>query len=67
LEIASVKLRDDDGLQALDTGERAAITLALSMHADLILIDERKGTQAAIQRGFEVTGTPLVSSLVSYV
>ena len=52
-----MKLRDDDGLQALDAGERAAITLALSMHADLILIDERKGTQAAIQRGFEVTGT----------
>ena len=52
-----MKLRDDDGLQALDAGERAAITLALSMHADLILIDERKGTQAAIRRGFEVTGT----------
>lgn len=27
------------------------------MQADLILIDERKGTSAAIAKGFEVTGT----------
>ncbi len=27
------------------------------MHADLILIDERKGTSAALTKGFEVTGT----------
>jgi predicted nucleic acid-binding protein len=57
VEIVSVTIRDDDGLQALDAGERAAIMLALSMHADLILIDERKGTQAAIRKGFEVAGT----------
>ena len=27
------------------------------MHADLILIDERKGTSVALAKGFEVTGT----------
>jgi predicted nucleic acid-binding protein len=27
------------------------------MHADLILIDERKGTAAALTKGFDVTGT----------
>ena len=27
------------------------------MYADLILIDERKGTSAALTKGFEVTGT----------
>jgi hypothetical protein len=27
------------------------------MHADLILIDERKGTNVALSKGFEVTGT----------
>jgi len=36
---------------------RAAITLALTLRADLILIDERKGTNAALKKGFEVTGT----------
>jgi predicted nucleic acid-binding protein len=29
----------------------------LSLHADLILIDERKGTNVALNKGFEVTGT----------
>ena len=48
---------DDAALQPLGAGERAAITLALSMHADLILIDERKGTSVAIAKGFTVTGT----------
>ena len=44
-------------LRPLEAGERAAITLALSMHADLILIDERKGTLTGLNKGFEVTGT----------
>ena len=38
-------------------GEYAAITLALSMHADVIPIDERKGTAVALAKGFKVTGT----------
>lgn len=48
---------DDVALQPLGAGERAAITLALSMHADLLLIDERKGTSVALAKGFDVTGT----------
>ena len=47
----------DPGLLVLDEGERAALTLGLAIHADLILIDERKGTAAAVERGFETTGT----------
>ncbi len=47
----------DDALRALGLGERAAIALALSIHADLVLIDERKGTQVAIENGLEVSGT----------
>lgn len=43
-------------LNALDPGERSAIALGLSLRADLILIDERRGAKVAVHRGFEVTG-----------
>jgi predicted nucleic acid-binding protein len=56
-EVTPVDPIDDATLQRLGAGERAAITLALSVHADLILIDERKGTTVALGKGFEVTGT----------
>src|SRR5580698_1587333 len=49
---------DDAALQSLGEGERAAIVLALSIQADLVLIDERKGTRAAIAKGLDATGTP---------
>lgn len=48
---------DDPTLASLDPGERAAIALGLSLKADLILIDERKGAAVALTKGFEVTGT----------
>ncbi len=56
-EVTRVEPIDDPVLQPLGDGERAAITLALSLHADLILIDERKGTAVALGKGFDVTGT----------
>jgi len=57
VELKPVDIVDDAALAPLGAGERAAITLALSLHADLILIDERKGTTVALNKGFEVTGT----------
>src|SRR5437879_4171570 len=57
LEVKQVPNVPEDVLRALDAGERSAIILALSIHADLVLIDERKGTQAAIDHGLDVTGT----------
>jgi predicted nucleic acid-binding protein len=57
VEVVSVEALDDTALLPLGAGERAAITLALSLHADLILIDERKGTHVALNKGFEVAGT----------
>src|SRR2546430_1607578 len=36
----------------LDAGETEAITLAIELHADLVLMDERKGTEAARQLGW---------------
>ena len=44
-------------LADLDLGEREAIQLAEEQHADLLLIDERKGRRRARQRGMKTTGT----------
>jgi predicted nucleic acid-binding protein len=57
VEVRPVEAIDDTALQPLGAGERAAITLALSLRADLILIDERKGTTVALRKGFDVSGT----------
>lgn len=48
---------DDPELKTLDPGERSAIALGISLKADLILIDERKGNAVALRKGFETTGT----------
>ncbi|MBI2188354.1 MAG: DUF3368 domain-containing protein [Acidobacteria bacterium] len=41
----------------LDPGETAAVLLAESRHADLLLIDERIGRRVAQERGLVVRGT----------
>jgi predicted nucleic acid-binding protein len=41
----------------LGVGEREAISLALEVHADLLLIDERAGRKEAEARHIAVTGT----------
>ena len=46
-----------DEVLGLDRGERAAIALALSVKADLILMDDREGVKAARGIGLRVTGT----------
>ncbi len=56
---------DDPALTALDSGERAAIVLAESLQADLLLIDDRSAASAAQQRGLIVTGTLGVLDLAS--
>lgn len=48
---------DDASLQGLDEGEKAAITLAASLEADLLLMDDRAGVIVARSKGFAVTGT----------
>lgn len=46
-----------DPIAGLHKGEAAAIALAESLHADLLLIDEREGFRVAKKRGLRVTGT----------
>ena len=48
---------ENAGLARLDDGERAAVILAGSLGADLILMDDRDGVSAARDLGFAVTGT----------
>jgi predicted nucleic acid-binding protein len=54
IPIAAAKVQTDP---ALDEGEWAAIALATSIGADLILMDDRAGVAAAYRRGLAVTGT----------
>lgn len=48
---------EDRALAALDPGERSAIALGITLKADLILIDERRGYAVAVSKGLEATGT----------
>ena len=44
-------------LAGLDEGERQALLLALTLAADLVLIDEKRGRRAAVSLGLTSTGT----------
>jgi len=57
LRVLPIEVVDDPVLMDLDDGEKAALTLGLSLKADLILIDERRGAEAARIKGLEFTGT----------
>ena len=56
ISVSSAPIEAIAELKKLDEGERAAITLAQSLNADLILVDERKGREAAIAQGLNVVG-----------
>ena len=45
------------GMEKLQSGERAAILLAESGAADMILLDERSARRVATDRGLRITGT----------
>jgi predicted nucleic acid-binding protein len=57
---------EDALLQGIDEGEKAAIQLASSLHADLLLMDDRKGVSAALGKGLRVTGTLGVLDLAAH-
>jgi predicted nucleic acid-binding protein len=54
---------DDTSLDGLDEGEKAALALAASLAADLVLMDDREGVRVARNKGFRVIGTLKVLDL----
>jgi predicted nucleic acid-binding protein len=52
-------------LADIDDGEQGVILLALALHADLLLMDDRKGVRLAREQGFRVTGTLGILAMAS--
>jgi predicted nucleic acid-binding protein len=48
---------DQASAEGLDEGETAAIALAISLDAEMLLMDDRKAVIAARAKGLRVTGT----------
>lgn len=46
----------DEALKTLDPGESAAISLALELHADAVLMDESEGRAIAVAHGLRTIG-----------
>jgi predicted nucleic acid-binding protein len=57
IEVRAVTTSKDENLQVLGPGESEAILLAQETHANLLLIDERRGRLEARRRGITTTGT----------
>ena len=57
INVSAARSLPDDRLAFLGAGEWEAIQLAEEQHADLLLIDERKGRLEAKRRGLRTTGT----------
>ena len=65
IEIRQTHHVHDLAMERLDGGEEAAIALAIEVHADLLLMDDRAGVRAARRQGIEVTGTLGILSLAA--
>jgi predicted nucleic acid-binding protein len=58
-------IASDPIMDELDRGERAAIILAAELQADLLLIDDREGVNAARAKGFRVADTLAVLTMAA--
>ncbi len=57
LEVRQAQFLFDITLDKLDAGEREAIVLAEELNADVLVMDERSGREAALKRNLPVVGT----------
>jgi predicted nucleic acid-binding protein len=57
LEVLSPLAVPDSALAKLDLGERDAITLAMELEADQLIVDDREGRREAERRAIPVIGT----------
>lgn len=57
LQIRQIAVPPDPALAELDPGEREAIALAETLHADALIIDEKMGRREAERRKLRVIGT----------
>ena len=64
-EVHVTRHAHDPAMEKLDAGEEDAIALAIELHADLILMDDRDGVFVARSKGFRVAGTLGVLALAS--
>jgi predicted nucleic acid-binding protein len=56
LEIVPVSWRVPPDMERLQTGEKGTILLAEDLDADLVIMDDRRAREVAVQHGLEVTG-----------
>jgi predicted nucleic acid-binding protein len=56
VEVKTISIQADLTLQRLDLGEQEAILLAQELQAELLLLDDKAGRQAALLRNLSVTG-----------
>ena len=56
----------DPALDKLDAGEEDAIALAIELHADLPMMDDREGVIVARRKGFRVAGTLTVLAMAAH-
>ena len=57
LEVRPIVGRPEGALSTLESGEQEAIVLAQELHADILLVDDGKARDLAIQRGLRAMGT----------
>jgi predicted nucleic acid-binding protein len=65
ISVVATEGQADPETALLDGGEREAIALAEQVHADLVLMDERKGVRISLRKGLRVIGTPGVLDLAA--
>lgn len=65
LDVHPSRPTTDASLAQLHAGEKAAIALAIELHAEILLIDERRGVKMARSKGLKVAGTLAILAMAA--